>query len=363
METKPLRLFSYTRSASDQHCERARYYAREWGGTGLQSVGPAGWALVYGNIGHQALEELAKTGTCDFIQWRKKIEEEAPNSGYDQVAARDWGALMEGQLRGFCKAIWPFLLAEYDIVEAEKWIELEVEPGLIFRARQDLLLKNKFDGHYCYVDYKFVGNTDPKWIKSWNKSIQLHSSMYALNQSTGCPVDRAIVIGLNKGYEDRKTKLRRSPFTYGYANREFSMTPAYSVEYQRSRGWELFSTAAEFSDLSEWVDQIPQPILSEQLAQTAPIFLREDMAQEWLRQQAMREGEVGDACIRLAESTSIEEINTILAKHFRQNFDKCEPAYGFECEFRNICWIPSVGADPLGSGQFTRYESDLGEKE
>lgn len=356
---KEIRPFSYTRAANDEQCRRMRYLSREWGGTGLQPVSQ-GWALVFGNIVHKALEDFAKTGHVDLKSVRENVKEQARVSGFDDISQRDWAGLVEGLVLGFQRAVWPNLMAEYDIIGTERWIEWVVD-GYRFRARQDLLLQSKFDKHICLVDYKTTSSTQPQWIKSWNKSVQLHSSMYAMRMSEGIDVERAIVIGLSKGYADKKKNLQRSPLNYGYVNREYAMSPAYSYEYTRARGWEQFSTTDEFDDLSSWIANMPVPLLTEQFPQTGPIFCRDDIAKKWFRQQLIREAEVDTAAQLLQTSTSVEEIETVLDKYFRQNFSHCDPAFGFSCAFQNLCWVPHVELDPLGSGQFIRYAEHFDE--
>ena len=353
-----VRNFSYTRCAADEECRRKRYLSREWGGTGLQPI-HAGWALVHGNIVHKALEDLGKTGSIDFAKYREKTQTEALASGMDIHKSRDWAALVEGALRGFVRAVWPQLMSEYEIIGTEKWIQYDLPNGFRFRARQDLLLKNKFDGHVLLIDYKNTSSTKPQWIASWSKSVQLHSSMYALKQSEGIDVQRAMVIGLYKGYKNDKKHIQQSAFNYGYVNREFSMSPQYSYEYQRSKGWEQFSTFEEFDDLSAWIGNMPAETLAEQFPQTGPIFIREDIAETWFRQQLIREAEVDEGVQLLHSSTSVEEITAILDKYFKQNFSHCEPAYGYSCEFSPLCWQPWVGSDPLGSNLFIRYKEEL----
>ena len=354
----PLRLWSYTRAEKDEFCRRARYYAREFGGTGIVPI-LSGWHLVYGNIVHAGFEQLARTGSIDIDLWKSRLADEAAKAGSDVTTIKNWVSILEGHLRGFQIAVWPQLMAEYEIFDTEKWIEWDHAPGFKFRARQDLLLKNRFNGSLCYVDYKSTSSTKPQWVASWAKNVQLHSSMYALKMSTGIEVQNALVIGLYKGYKDDKNYIQRSVFSHGYVNREYAMSPSYSYKYERSRGWEMFSTGEEFADLESWVANMPRETLIEQFPQTGPIFPRDDIAQKYFKQQLIREAEVGDALDRLQVSTSIEEIEDILDTHFKQNFSHCEPAWGFDCEYKNICWIPWVGADPIGSGQFKLYESDL----
>lgn len=357
-EIIPLRKFSFTRCEADETCRRKRYLSREWGGTGLQPI-LAGWSLVFGNIMHVALEGFAKSGQFDFQAVRKSVQTEAKKAGFDLIAQRDWAALAEGLLRGFEKCVWPNLMAEYEVIGTEKWIEYEAESGYLFRARQDLLLRNRFDKHIAYVDYKTTSSDRPQWIASWNKSVQLHSSMYAMRKALDINVERAIVIGLLKGYNDKKNHIQKSVFNYGYCNREYSMSPEYSYEYKRSKGWEMFSTAEEFDNLGTWVANMPTEILTAQFPQTGPIFARDDIAEKWFRQQLIREKEVDEGLKLLETSCSVDEITAVLDKYFRQNFSHCDPAYGYSCEFKNLCWIPGIEADPLGSGQFRRYEGDI----
>jgi len=364
MTVIPLHPFSYTRCQTDEDCQRKRYLSREWGGTGLEPI-LAGWNLVFGNIMHKALEDFANahvvTGKGQFdLDWvRKETFEQAILAKFDGIAAKAWAGLAVGLLLGFERSVWPGLISEYEVIETEKWIEYEPKSGFLFRARQDLLLRNKFDGHTAYVDYKTTSSTKPQWIKSWNKSIQLHSSMFAMRKTTSHLVERAIVIGLYKGYKDDKNNVQRSILNYGWCNREYAMSPQYSYTYTKAKGWELFSVADEFEDPMQWIANMPTPLLSEQFPMTGPIMARDDIAEVWFRQQLIREQEVSDAIQKLHTSTTLEEITLILDTHFKQNFSKCDPSFGYGCEFEPLCWIPHVQADPLSSGYFKRHESDI----
>jgi hypothetical protein len=282
--------------------------------------------------------------------------------------ARDWSALAEGHLRGFVKAVWPRWMAEYEVVESEKlrsWDTVEPEihgwgPGYPtpattyrFRFRQDILLRSKFNGEVVYIDYKTTSDDSPKWIAHWAKSPQLHSSAYALKQ-LGISVDQMLVQGFNKGWKDKKTGAPGSIFVKGWVNRQFSMMPEYSYTYQRSKGWEAFSVAEEFDDLGDWVANMPSEIIIAQFPQTGPIMPRDDIAQTWFRQQLIREAEVAEAVRNLQQASSDGEVTSILDRAFRQDFNKCQPSFGYECSFKNLCWVPSVGADPLASGEYKR---------
>lgn len=354
METKPVRFFSNSRVEADERCHRERYLGSEWGGTGLEPV-MAGWDLKFGNIIHSWLKVLAIDGDIDFIAVRVQTLAAAEEVGLSD--AREWAALAEGLLRGFVKTVWHRWMKEYDIIEAERLRKWEVEQGYVFRFIQDLLVKNKFDESITYIDYKTTSSDDPKWIASWAKSPQLHSSMHSLIKLR-IPVQGVIVQGLFKGWKDKKTHKQTSIMTRGWVNREYAMSPQYSYTYQKSKGWEVFSTYDEFDNLESWVANMPIEILSAQYPQTAPIFPRADMAEKYFRQQLIREKEVDKAMEALANpiNNDIGIINNILDEHFKQNFSHCQPAWGYSCQFKDLCWTQWIEADPLGSGQFRRRE-------
>ncbi len=362
-----LRYFSHSRCDTDESCRRHRYLSSEWGGTGLSPTN-AGWDLVYGNLIHSHLDGLAKTGGIDYIAARMECYKAAVDAGIGMLIARDWSAMAEGHLRGFVKNVWPRWMKEYDIVEAEKmrsWDALTADPWygadssvqqvFRFRYRQDILLRNKFNGQLTYIDYKTTSSDDSKWVASWSKHPQLHSSAYAMAQN-GINIDQMLVQGLYKGWKDKKTGGPTSIFCKGWVNRQFSMMPEYSYTYQRSKGWEAFSTADEFDDLSEWVANMPADILLKQFPCTGPIMPRMDIGKEWFAQQLIREVEVAEAASKLQSAQSQDEVDQILRRYFKQNLTKCQPSFGYECEMKNICWVPSVGADPLASGEFKRRE-------
>jgi hypothetical protein len=356
------RYFSHSRCETDETCRRARYLGSEWGGTGLSAVGQ-GWELTYGNLIHKHLKDLALSSSIDYIAARLECYKAAIDSGLSVQLAHDWSAMAEGHLRGFVKAVWPAWMAEYTVVEAEQLRSWDAWSGLTdgqprtyrYRFIQDLLLKNKFNGSIRYVDYKTTSNDDAKWIASWAKSTQLHGSAHALKQ-LGIEVDDMLVCGLYKGWKDKKTGGPGSIFCKGWVNRAYSMMPEYSYTYQRGKGWEAFSVASEFDDLSEWVANMPLDILSAQFPLTGPIPPRDDIAETWFRQQLIREAEVAAAVHDLQFVKHEAEVTSIMDTAFRQNFSKCQPAWGYGCQFDSICWVPAVGADPIGSGQFIRRE-------
>lgn len=349
-DTKPV-YFSRTSAERDEYCKRARYYLECFGERGIVPI-QSGWDLVFGNIIHAAVEQLAKVGYIDFDGVRTSTLAEA-GKVFNTLPSQAWASLAEGLLRGFCLTVWPRLMEEYEVYHTEQDCAWEIEPNVWFMFRQDLVLKNKFNGQLVYYELKTTSSAANDWIASWAKSIQLHSSMYAIKQHLGVDIEYAIIQGLYKGYADRKSGMRVSPMTQGYVDRQYAMTPRYSFKYERGREWEKFSTFNEWPTLTNWVNQMPKDQLSEQYPQTTPIAPRPLIAQVFFRQQLIREREIMEARLELQSCTDMDRITYLLDRHFKQNFNKCQQAYGNSpCDYIHICWQPWVEADPLGSALY-----------
>lgn len=350
-----IRYFSISRSEKDQFCNRAGYYAREFGESGIVPIN-AGWPLLFGNMMHKYLDQLAKTQGVKYADAREEVTEAAKE--VNETTSANWGTMAEGMLRGFVKNVWPHWMAEYDVYDSEGTVEYTVEDGYVFRCRKDLILKSKRDGHLSYREYKTTSSNSPEWIASWAKHPQIHTSLYATSKTQGIEIRDCVVQGLYKGWKDKKIGMNRNIFTHGWVNREYAMTPQYSYEYDRRKGWELFATATEFDDLSGWTANMPNHVLSEIFPATAPIFPRSDIAERYFKQQMYRQREIAEGVWKIRSAQTVAEINDLLDEYFPQNFSKCQPQYGYGCEYLNICWTPWIEADPLGSGQFKRHEYD-----
>ena len=347
--------FSHSRSEADSTCERARYWGSEWGGTGLEPT-QSGWDQLFGSVIHNWLNVLAIDGQIDYVAARIEFLAHAKLYMTEQMA-KDWAALGEGLMRGFVRSVWRLLMEEYEIIESEKLHSFVVEAPFVFRFKQDLLLRHKKTGHLHMVDYKTTSSDQPQWITSWTKSPQLHSSMLALKMANGLEIESSSIIGLYKGYKDKKTKQIQSIFSRGWVNREFAMSPSYSYTTKWGKGWEKFSTFDEFDDLKTWVANMPEEILLANYPQTQPIGLNLHIAEAFFRQQLIREREVAHGLALLSTAQTPEYVEDKLDQFFRQDFNQCTPAWGYGCRFVPLCWEgPWVKADPLGSGQYRRRE-------
>ena len=209
--------------------------------------------------------------------------------------------------------------------------------------------------HNC--EYKSTSSKKQEWVDSWNTAVQLHSSIKAVEQTLGTAPSQVQIVGLYKGYISYGKQS--SPFCYGYkrsGNPPFTQDDIkydYKAGYKRSPVWEMDG------GVKAWVDAMPSEILANQFPLTAPIFIDQDQVDAFFRQTKAKEIEIDIASRLINESP--EDNQGLLDKVFPQHFEKCQPAWGFPCEFRKLCF--GHVEDPLNEGYKVRDTSHLSEEE
>lgn len=355
--TRPLRLYDRTRVTQDWYCPRARYLGYEYAGKGLT---PSGFALPLwmGITLHDGLSAIARdhllpaSGTQDPLgidliastaerQMRESLLELAGGESDKVEFAFEQGALVEGILRGFYKAVWPSLLNEYP-----KILFIEEEMGfqhdaLQFMSKPDLVLATDDLSSIIYAEYKSTSSKKEGWVNSWATAVQLYSTIKAIEATHGLKVEKVIVQGLYKGYETYGKQ--GSPFCYAYkrtGHPPFSHDEVrydYKPGFQRSPVWEMPGGVAA------WVASMPEDTLSDQFPQAPPIFPKEDLVEAFFAQRASREHEIALAVDMLEAHLGNDDVSSaILNTAFPQRFDRCREAWGDggrgkKCDFIRIC--------------------------
>ena len=373
--TAPLYLYDRSRVVCDWKCPRQRYWNYEWGGTGVAPQTTA-LPLFAGITLHDALaaiateaqagrdidgDELAKAVWQQMFTGLTESLDPADVDGF--TYAREQATLLEGMVRGFLQHVWPALRAEYPTI---LFTEQEMsyphgrdgqlntyDPTLIFMSKPDLILAND-QGEAVYIEYKSTSSKRDSWINSWDTAVQLHSTIRSVKATHGVDVQSVVVQGLYKGYESYGKQS--SPFCYAYllrGNPPFT-EDRYYYEYQRGAKkvpvWELPGGS------KQWVANMPAHVLTEQFPRTAPIYIKDELVDDFFAQAAAREMaiKVGMESLRnaaLAEDP--EACATILNVVFPQRFDQCVPSFGSPCSYRKLCHGPR-DVDPLEVGFIRR---------
>jgi hypothetical protein len=128
--------------------------------------------------------------------------------------------------------------------------------------------------------------------------------------------------------------------------------------YDYKAGWKKYPTWTMEGGTKDWVNKMPEEVLADQFPRTPPIFVNDDLIEAFFRQQETRQIEIQMAheiCKR--DDVTLDAATYMLDKVFPQRFDQCQPAYGYDCSYRNLCHGPDV--DPLDIGYIYRDTEHL----
>lgn len=357
-DSKPLIFYDRSRVTTDWKCRRARYLGYEYQGKGLTSGG-IHLELFMGTTIHDALSGIANGVDIEAIALAAKqqlsdalFSASQSEPGIDQFIAEQT-ALTEGLVRGFHRHVWPRLLAQYPTIVA---VEQEMtfrhnEAGqpdpdgtFWFMSKPDLILEDK-EGNLFYIEYKSTSSNKDTWVNSWQDAVQLHSTCRAVEQTLGRPVTGVVVQGLYKGYQ--AYNKQNSPFCYTYHRPGVPPFNKPEHRYEYAAGYKRYPVWLKDGGIKEWVENMPENMLTEQFPQTPPIFINDKLVDAFFRQRAEREAEIALAS-RGAENPDPAVGQLILDMSFDQDFSQCRPSFGKGCQFRKICH--GRGGDPLQLG-------------
>jgi hypothetical protein len=387
--SKIIRLIDRTRTVQDWKCPRSRYYGYEYLGKGIVRSGTA-IELFIGIVVHDAMAAFAT-----FTKDGQPIPiDDIASSAYQEVHdniiqtagnvvlpeneeyAREQASLIEGMLRGFHKHVWPRLMDEYPkIVALEHEMEYNLDPTIecntcdgtgkypeasecarchgrgyeggnfVFMAKPDLIVENK-EGDLVYLEYKTTSNKKEGWVNSWETAVQLHSSIMATEQTLGVRPAYVQIVGLYKGYESYGKQS--SPFCYAYkkgGNPPFSQD---QIAYEYKAGFRRFPIWELPGGVKDWVERMPENILADQFPRTTPIFINEDLVNNFFKQRLIREKQIANAAWEGDYDDPVTGINAV----FPQNFEQCQPGFGKPCVYKRLCHGNSN--DPLQEGYVMR---------
>lgn len=337
-------LFDRSRSTTDWTCPRKRYINYELDGHGIvpsrmalelqtgillhdSLAAVAQQHVASGNVDIDAIAHKAAAELYAYLTFDVKLEE-------DKLYAREQAALIEGMLRGFYKHCWPRLNSQYPkILAIEQEMSYEYE-GLLFMCKPDLVAVDT-NGEIAYIEYKSTSSKKDEWTAQWDTAVQLHATTRAIEASLGEAIGHIVVQGLYKGYESYGKQS--SPFCYAYkigsqppfAKEQISYE--YKAGFRKTPAWELPGS------IKTWVDRMPELVLANQFPCTPPIFVNNDMVDDFFAQRNYREHEIDMALGMFNGVDDPEAKRAILNASFPQRFDMCTPGWGRPCEYKRIC--------------------------
>lgn len=361
MSEHPLKLYSRSHVTTDWTCPRKRWWNYEYDGTGIVS-GNTSLPLFMGTVLHDGLATIATLQLNSQPIDIDLIATTAHDTMYDGLCtlatsddntdgalffASEQSALVEGLLRGFYKHVWPRLMSQYTVLCVEQEMTYEHD-GLTFMSKPDLLIKDK-DGNILYLEYKSTSTKKEEWINSWNTAIQLHSTCKAVEATLGQPVTGVIIQGIYKGWIS--FGKQSSPMCYCYRRGGNPPFTKDELSYEYKAGFKKYPVWDLEGGVKQWIDGMPEDILSEQFMQTPPIFIKDGMVNTFFEQRKWRESEI-QLVKGMYEHADADGKQGMLDVAFPQRFDMCTPAWGKGCEYKKLCHGDS--SNPLEQGFIRR---------
>lgn len=286
----------------------SRYWGYEYQGKGLAPVTPDANLT----LGLRIAEGAAA------IRLSQPVPKNPMQTNYDVLVA--------GLLEAYAWYIWPEWKAKYQVVGVEQELTRALSPELTYQARPDALLKDA-DGRVWYLEDKTTSQAAGAWAKGWDKQVQLHVTA-AIAGAVGI-----IVQGWAKGYE--KEGSIYSPLCFAWSRTASLGKGQWSATYKP--GWGRTRVDRYPGGVEAWVHQLPQALILAQFPTTMPILVRPDLVEAFFAQTTRREAEIA------------------AGTEFAQHFNQCDEygKYRRPCAFRECCWAPTVGRDPVGSGLYS----------
>lgn len=321
---------------TDQECGMKRWWLLEEGGAGIVPVKAPSYFQQGIDI-HEDLACLARGQDLESIL--DDLGEIMPDP-LDQVKMEVWSRRV-GWITAFAKFIWPVLMADFEVVWAEK--ELALEYGQLWVANTaDLLLRHRKEGWLLLIDYKTVGLLGKGWMAHWRYAIQVHINIRAVEHELNERVRYGQIIGLSKGREDGG-KLRH-PYTWAYVRND-----QWSTQYHPAA--ELRPIWDHPAGPAGWAESLGPEVASSVFPFSAPIPLDNRLLDILLAVRLRREREV----MRWRQKCQTDPI--MRAMIFEPRFERCMPTMGEPCGYLEACHNAEINSDPIGSGLFVKRES------
>lgn len=363
-----------SRMGAYRNCPRYRYLHYHHGGLGFERKSLA-LPLVTGIFVHEALSQIlmgASVTASIHSAWDAYLvdvkERGVSGTTLSPVFLAEQKALLQGLVYSWYKVRYPQILREYEpiLIEREMLWEMGERNGYAIRdmIRADALVRRRSDGMLFYLEFKTTTKGDENWIRTWEHNAQLLINTVAIEDLMGERLGGVLIEGLLKGSR-RKCTLRTSRF-FGeviqdsplcYAFRTVDNLGGQHFETSWSRGSEHIRVSDFSSDPIKWVDSLPLEDVAAQFVPIPPIRPRGDLLERHRRQMVHQEGEIAWALDLLKEASGSPETQRYLLDcYFPQNDDHCNRYYGSPCDMEEICFNPTVAADPLGSGLYQRRQ-------
>lgn len=250
-----------------------------------------------------------------------------------------------GWFVAFALFIEPRIRERYNTLYSEDELILDRDP-LWVPITPDRILEDKLTKQIEYREYKSALRADPKWQHSWLYAIQMHLGIKVVEEELNRKVAFGQVMGLLKGSESYSDHHLVHPFVWGYMS---TKSGKWSSETMRTAEWIGMPVWEYEAGVVRYIQDVVGKEGSLRIfPMSPPVFLNERMLDNWIDRRRFRQKQI--ATVKDVCKTDLTARSTF----FEMRTRNCRPPFGDPCAYVKCCWNASIGADPLGSGDYVR---------
>jgi hypothetical protein len=343
-----------SRSAADldDKCRRARFNSTLLLGTGVSIAGSEAPELSFGSCIHLGPQTIWQTGG-DLAAADARIIA----SDYYKGLTDAHKYLVRCLSYAYGLSTYPRLKQHWELIACEREVEYTVGGSssgrkIILLAQPDLLLRHKATGMVRYFEFKSTKLLTDRYLRSWQKAVQLVAGALAVKETLGLTIDQFEVAFFYKG--EQGDDYWRSPFTSAWVTFQDGEILYAAKRPQKFKGWDRFDLhESTFRDSPRaWVEKLIEldPMILPSQLPSVEVSLDRAQADAWARQLYMREREIADYVELAAQDVPDVLLRNNLDRHFKQSFSACLPAMGADCQFYGLCHNPGAAQNPLRHG-------------
>jgi hypothetical protein len=330
---EPIMLTDRSAIETDWKCGMMYWWNRCEGGKGIVPLIEAD-ALRIGTEIHNDLELFGKGMSLDEVILSLPDIKSATSQVEAEHLARRLGWVIS-----YGMFIEPRTREEFENVSTEGELVLDRSP-LWIAVTPDRVLRRRSNGRLVYREYKSTRMNTAGWVLHWEKAVQLHLGIAAIEEELREEVECGQVLGLYKGYEKDGRLIH--PYVWAYRNPDHS--DQWSMEWRR--GWEHAPVWEYQGGIREWVERGGEEASQKTFIWSAPIFHDPRMIENLVNRREAREREIRG--IR-EEAQRDRELRNL---YFEQRFINCSPVIGGACPYAAACFNKTINEEPLKSGLY-----------
>jgi hypothetical protein len=380
-------------------CPRARYYQYHHLGTGVVPASNS-IPLVVGSAIHVGLESLILGEDVEeaVSKTLASYEEMLAGRGFEPDSDKtdtyyvycEQRALVEALIRVFnYRGLWPFL-EEYDVLETEQEVPLQLFDGGLLESKADGLLRQRSTGDLFILSWKTTNSYDRRKEKDNETDDQGLSEWAALQsrflrenafgwKGDDCPQIAGVqMVYLKKGTRtewpaDSGVYYQNSSLVRPWMKDEFP-APAFAHSWEwkdevgghrLGKGWRKVNIW-EVMSIKEWIDLLASGRVQQEagdylagcVIMPPPYVRKPQEIESWVEQVAWQERAISDM-LEIIDKERDREFpkyseETFLNRYFPQHRRSCN--YPTACSFKSLCFGPIHPDEAIESGKFIRRE-------